>query len=674
MIEPTVKVNPHEIIFSLDIGTRSIIGIVGKREKDKFIVVDAEVMEHPSRTMYDGQIHDIEKVARVAKQVKENLEKRLGVTLRQVAIAAAGRALKTYRLQISREIDSTKKIDQAMIHGLEMEGVQVAQERLDKEMNLEDTKYYCVGYTAISYYLDDHPITSLKEHRGNKIGIDMLATFLPHVVIDSLYTVMHKIGLEVIHLTLEPIAAIHIAIPPKLRLLNLALVDIGAGTSDIALTQDGMIIGYGMASVAGDEITEAIAKEFLLDFDTAEHLKLQLNQKDEHTFEDIVGTSYTMRTAEILNKVSTAISNWASEVAKTMIAYNGKPPSAVFCIGGGSKIPTITDHLAEKLGIKNERVVVRGTEILEEVEFQCKQLEGPEFITPIGVGSISIKNEDKNFIQVLVNGNPIQLFKAKQLLISDAFIHSGFSARKLICRKGKNLNIMINGSKKTIYGDAGQPAKIYLNGQLSSLEEQIKDQDRIDVQEAINGEDVCLCLKDLVKTLKIVNFNDIDIALINHLKVNDQTVSMEYILKENDRLTFTEINKVEELLKKFNMEGIRYCVEVNGIEVGKDCILNHGDKIVTYTRKKPLLIIDQKGPKDSKEDYGSMEGNAGITVWVNNKPIHMSDNGKTPIFIDIFNYIDLDIIHLQGNFSLLLNGKRANYTDPLKDGDRIAIG
>jgi cell division ATPase FtsA len=129
MIEPTVKVNPHEIIFSLDIGTRSIIGIVGKREKDKFIVVDAEVMEHPSRTMYDGQIHDIEKVARVAKQVKENLEKRLGVTLRQVAIAAAGRALKTYRLQISREIDSTKKIDQAMIHGLEMEGVQVAQER-----------------------------------------------------------------------------------------------------------------------------------------------------------------------------------------------------------------------------------------------------------------------------------------------------------------------------------------------------------------------------------------------------------------------------------------------------------------------------------------------------------------------------------------------------------------
>lgn len=60
------------------------------------------------------------------------------------------------------------------------------------------------------------------------------------------------------------------AIPAELRLLNLALVDIGAGTTDIAVCRDGSITGYTMATIAGDEITEALMRAFLIDFQTAE--------------------------------------------------------------------------------------------------------------------------------------------------------------------------------------------------------------------------------------------------------------------------------------------------------------------------------------------------------------------------------------------------------------------
>ena len=212
------KISPREILLSLDIGTRSVVGIVGKMEDEKFVIIDSEMIEHPSRAMYDGQIHDINRVAEVAKEVKENIEKRLGVSLKQVAIAAAGRALKTYKTQISREIDYSKEIDNNVIKSLELEGVQKAQERLEQESNTGETKYYCVGHTVVNYYLNDGIITSLKGHRGNKIGAEILATFLPYVVVDSLYSVMSKIDLEVMNLTLEPIAAIHAAIPPKLRL------------------------------------------------------------------------------------------------------------------------------------------------------------------------------------------------------------------------------------------------------------------------------------------------------------------------------------------------------------------------------------------------------------------------------------------------------------------------
>ena len=84
-------------------------------------------------------------------------------------------------------------------------------------------------------------------------------------------------------LTLEPIAAINVLIPPSMRRLNVALVDIGAGTSDIAITDAGTVIAYGMVPIAGDEVTEAISDHYLLDFPMAEKAKRELlNQSTDY--------------------------------------------------------------------------------------------------------------------------------------------------------------------------------------------------------------------------------------------------------------------------------------------------------------------------------------------------------------------------------------------------------
>lgn len=80
-------------------------------------------------------------------------------------------------------------------------------------------------------------------------------------------------GLNVANMTLEPIAAIQVAIPEMYRMLNIALVDVGAGTSDISITKDGSIIAFGMIPMAGDALTETIARHCLVDFGTAEQIK-----------------------------------------------------------------------------------------------------------------------------------------------------------------------------------------------------------------------------------------------------------------------------------------------------------------------------------------------------------------------------------------------------------------
>jgi cell division ATPase FtsA len=254
--------------------------------------------------------------------------------------------------------------------------VEQAQKRLKKELGDDDTQYFCVGYSVVNYYLNGYVISNLEGHRGKKIGADVLATFLPKLVVESLYAVMERIDLEVVSLTLEPIAAINVAIPENLRLLNLALVDVGAGTSDIAITKEGSVIAYGMIPVAGDEITEQIVHSYLVDFQTAEKIKFQLTSCDEIAFQDILGLPHTVKTEEVLEKIQPTLEILADEVAKKIYEINGeKSPNAIFCVGGGSQISGFTEKLAEKLKLPHERVAVRGSEVLNQIVYQGKHLK-----------------------------------------------------------------------------------------------------------------------------------------------------------------------------------------------------------------------------------------------------------------------------------------------------------
>ena len=119
-------------------------------------------------------------------------------------------------------------------------------------------------------------------------GADLIATFLPDDVVDGLYKAVEIAGLTVANLTLEPIAAIAVAIPEKYRMLNMALVDVGAGTSDISITQGGSIVAYGMIPMAGDSMTDLLVQHCLTDFDMAEHIKRSALTDDLIEYTDII--------------------------------------------------------------------------------------------------------------------------------------------------------------------------------------------------------------------------------------------------------------------------------------------------------------------------------------------------------------------------------------------------
>ena len=356
------QIQAEQTIFALDIGTRSIIGMVGTVENEKVRIIAIEKEEHAERAMVDGQIENIDKVAALAGKVKQRLESKLHFKLERVCVAAAGRALRTKRAEFEMDVLGTELIDDEVISRLEAGAVSKAEEAFDAENRAEEDnrRFYLVGYTVCQYYLDKYMISSLKDHRGKQVKVDLIATFLPSEVVESLYTTMNKIGLEVASITLEPIAAINAAIPANLRLLNLVMVDIGAGTSDIAACTGGSVTGYTMATIAGDEITESIMKEFLVDFMTAENMKAQIEQQEEVVFTDILGFERKCSREEIFRCIQGMSESLCMEIAEKVLEVNGSAPSALFLAGGGSKLAGLRDGLTAALEMDQNRVAIAG--------------------------------------------------------------------------------------------------------------------------------------------------------------------------------------------------------------------------------------------------------------------------------------------------------------------------
>src|SRR5690625_3727624 len=223
----------NEKLFALDIGTRSVVGIMLEKLDDHYRVLDIISKEHQERSMLDGQIHNIPDVAKVISQVKEELELKHG-PLEKVSVAAAGRALKTKKSAFKKDIADSRLITNDDIIHLQLAAVQQAQYDLAKDKKEESTDYYCVGYSVLHYYLDDQEIGSLIDQQGKTVSVEIIATFLPKVVIESLLSALKRADLEMEALTLEPIAAIQVLIPTSMRRLNVALVDIVTGTREIA--------------------------------------------------------------------------------------------------------------------------------------------------------------------------------------------------------------------------------------------------------------------------------------------------------------------------------------------------------------------------------------------------------------------------------------------------------
>lgn len=723
-------------VFGLDIGTRNVVGTVGCKEGNEFIVVAQYVMQHETRAMIDGQIHDIGRVGKVIQTVKEELEKQIECPLTEVCIAAAGRVLKTVTTNVEYEYPEETVVTREDIHTLDLLGIEKAQSIL-KEKNDTKYKFYCVGYSVVKYYLNDEVYSNIEGHKADIISEDIIVTFLPEDVVDGLYSAVAQAGLSVANMTLEPIAAIDVAIPEAFRMLNIALVDVGAGTSDISVTRDGSIIAYGMIPLAGDELTELIVQHYLVDFKTAERIKLASTTEEMITYKDIMMIEHTIPAKEVWELTEPVTDKMTTAVAEKIKELNGgQSVSATFVVGGGGKIHGYTEMLAEKLGLPKERVALRGEEVLQEVTFEQPDIEkDPLIVTPIGI-CLNYYDQKNSFIMVHLNGERVKMYDNNKLLIMDAALQAGVANEDLFPKRGKEINYTVNGAARVERGLPGESAVITMNGKTASINTKLEPNAEIEIIPSTAGADAVITIEQLeeyhtstvtfiVNGKKIVcprfvevngelqpayyqikegdeietrayytveqvaEFMDVEIDTEKEIIVNNRVVDQNYLVYENFNIEWT-------ILSFRTHESDADAQEASeGTEEGADVTEALADENADGAAENENLAqaaetLEQTSEKEEKQENEETEEKAdpeteGETVHVEEPSVHSVEviiNG-TPVtltgkvsytFVDIFDFYEFDLSASAGRGIITkLNGQNAQYTAELKDGDEIVL-
>ena len=649
-----LRAQEQDLIFALDIGTRSVVGVVGRPSGGRFKALDIEMAEHGSRAMLDGQIDNIHQVGALARTVTDRLEERLGVRLERVCVAAAGRALRTQSGSFTMDISAEKTISAETISRLEAGALSAAEEALQMEDEVR-RQFFMVGYTVAQYRLDNYPLASLLDHNGQKAEADVVATFLPGEVVESLYAAMRTAGLQVSSLTLEPIAAMNAAIPVELRLLNLALVDIGAGTTDIAVCRDGSVTGYTMATIAGDEITEAIMRTFLVDFQTAEEMKRNLRPGEDVCYTDILGLENTAAFEELYAAIQEPMGRLAEAIAVQVTELNGGAPSALFLAGGGSKLEGLREKVAASLGMDERRVAIAGNNFAKSAFADEMDLNNPEYATPLGIAiSAGLGLLNDSYV-ITLNGETAKLFRSGTLTVRDILLMNGYTYADMLGRSGKNLGVTLNGRRMVLRGEPAAPAILRVNGEEAAINAVVHAGDSIRFQPARSG-------RDAAKTLGELLGKDFS----GRVLLNNREGDRKAPLRQGDVILTLE-----------GPAGLIPPLPEQPEQPEKTAPQPEPDAPppAPLPEEKAEPVSEEPPQPESPKPVKPRIRKREVEILLNGKPVVLppKENGQPYYMMDLLERSGVDFEKLDGPVRLAVNGVECGFSQVVKDRDAITI-
>jgi cell division protein FtsA len=342
-----VKAGHDDYIVALDIGTEYVKALIGKiDEGDIDVKVIGVGRAHQSLSdMQAGAISDIASVVANCDAALNDAEEQAGVSVRRAIIGIAGELVKgtTTTVRVARK-DALKPLDlsemERIIHLVQARAQVAAKKQLAVELGGKDVEVKLVNSALVGIEIDGYPVTNPIGFQGREVVVQLYTAFAPLIHIGALERTAQELDLDLLAVAAEPFGVARAIIGDNQNAsLSVILMDVGGGTTDIAVVNEGGVQGTKMFGIGGRAYTRSIERDLGVSFDQAETLKLALSS-------DKLPPS---RRAAIEAALKKTVDVWVSGVELALGEFDKLDhlPYRLYLCGGGSSLEILMAELEQ---------------------------------------------------------------------------------------------------------------------------------------------------------------------------------------------------------------------------------------------------------------------------------------------------------------------------------------
>lgn len=331
-------------LVALDIGTEFVKALIGKVGSEGAIEIIGVGRAHQGLTdMQAGAIADIASVVNNCDQALNEAEAQAGVSVRTAVIGIAGELVKgtTTTVRVVRK-QPTTPIDIAemekIINLVQRRAQDKAKQQLAWELGGKEVDVRLVNSALVSIEIDGYPVTNPIGFQGRDVVVQLYTAFAPMIHIGALEKTAQELDLDLLAVAAEPFAVARAVIGnnPNQN-LSAVLMDVGGGTTDIAVVNDGGVQGTKMFGIGGRAYTRSVERGLGVDFDQAEDLKIGLSTNKVPAQKRPAVEKALGKTADVwINGIELALGEF------TRLDHL---PHRLFLCGGGSSLDLLMDRL-----------------------------------------------------------------------------------------------------------------------------------------------------------------------------------------------------------------------------------------------------------------------------------------------------------------------------------------
>lgn len=339
------KKEPNEdYLVALDIGTEFVKALIAKLDGEDLQIVGVGRARQDVSDMHSGAIADIAGVVRNCEEALAQAEEQAGLQAKRVVIGIAGELVKGVtdtiryrRPQPDRPLDDAEM--EFIIEKVQERAQGKAQQQIALETGNDEVEVKLVNSALVGIHIDGYKVSNPIGFQGRDVAVQIYTAFAPMVHIGALERVAQELSLDLLAVAAEPFAVSRSVLGSDGNSnFTAILADVGGGTTDIAVVNDGGVEGTKMFGIGGRSFTQTIASDMNLSYKDAEKLKVNIDHEQ-------IKATVKKEVNEALDKT---LEVWIAGVELALSEFDSVDhlPNRILLCGGGSSLEKLV-HVLE---------------------------------------------------------------------------------------------------------------------------------------------------------------------------------------------------------------------------------------------------------------------------------------------------------------------------------------